>query len=155
MKYFTVVILLLASLKSNSQIKETDIKKVNLRQEILKMDSLLFNVAFNHCDTILYKKILSDNIEFYDDRTGLNTSKELEIKALVEKCSRKDNMIRVLKSTTVTKLGDFGAVQLGEHDFVINGIIIGSGQFVHIWERTNQGWKLKRIVSYEHASTGK
>jgi hypothetical protein len=147
MKYFTVVILLLASLKSNSQIKETDIKKVNLRQEILKMDSLLFNVAFNHCDTILYKKILSDNIEFYDDRTGLNTSKELEIKALVEKCSRKDNMIRVLKSTTVTKLGDFGAVQLGEHDFVINGIIIGSGQFVHIWERTNQGWKLKRIVS--------
>ena len=155
MKYFIVVILLLASLKSNSQINETDIKKANLRQEILEMDSLLFNVAFNHCDTILYKKILSDNIEFYDDRTGLNTSKELEIKALVEKCSRKDNMIRVLKSTTVTKLGDFGAVQLGEHDFVTNGITIGSGQFIHIWERTNQGWKLKRIVSYEHASTGK
>jgi hypothetical protein len=155
MKYFTIAILLLASLNSNSQTKEIDIKKANLREEILKMDSLLFNAAFNHCDTTLFKKILSDNIEFYDDRTGLNTSKELEVKSLVEKCARKDSMIRVLKSTTVTKLGDFGAVQLGEHDFVINGITIGSGQFIHIWERTRLGWKLKRIVSYEHATTGK
>lgn len=117
------------------------------------MDSLLFKVAYNHCDTVLFKKILSEDIEFYDDRTGLNKSKQIEVNSLKEKCARKDNMTRVLKNCTVDKLGEYGAIQIGEHEFVLNGIVVGSGNFIHIWERNTQGWILKRIISYEHVST--
>lgn len=86
---------------------------IALRTEILKMDSLLFIEGFNRCNTTIFKNILSDNIEFYDDREGLNTSKEKELKFIIEKCAQKDNLTRTLKSATVSKLGDYGALQMG------------------------------------------
>ncbi|MBF4493841.1 nuclear transport factor 2 family protein [Flavobacterium sp. JLP] len=121
-----------------------------LKIEITKMDSLLFDVAFNQCDAGLFKKIISDDVEFYDDRFGLNISKANEIKSLIGKCDRSDKLTRKLNSCTIDKLGDFGAVQIGEHTFYVDGIPEGTGKFIHIWERKDNDWKLKRIVSYEH-----
>lgn len=132
--------------QTNSQVLKTDL----LKNEILKMDSLLFEVAFNQCDAALFKKIIADDVEFYDDRFGLNLSKENEIKSLTAKCVRPEKLTRKLNSCTVDKLGDFGAVQLGEHTFYVNGVPEGTGKFIHIWERKDKDWKLKRIVSYEH-----
>jgi hypothetical protein len=65
------------------------------------MDSLLFDVAFNQCDTIIFKKIIADDIEFYDDRTGLNNSKRVEINAIIEKCARPEKLTRKLNTCTV------------------------------------------------------
>jgi ketosteroid isomerase-like protein len=135
-----------ASAQTNNEVLEIDL----LKNEIIKMDSLLFEVAFNHCDAAAFKKIIADDIEFYDDRFGLNLSKENEIKSLTEKCARPEKLTRKLNSCTIDKLGDFGAVQLGEHTFYIDGIPEGTGKFIHIWERKDNDWKLKRIVSYEH-----
>lgn len=132
--------------QTNSEVLKMDL----LKAEIIKMDSLLFDVAFNQCDTILFKKIIADDIEFYDDRSGLNTSKTNEIKSLVSKCVMSKKLIRKLNYCTIDKLGDFGAVQLGEHTFYFDGKPTGTGKFVHIWERKDKDWKLKRIVSYEH-----
>lgn len=132
--------------QTNSEVLKMDL----LKAEIIKMDSLLFDVAFNQCDTILFKKIIANDIEFYDDRSGLNTSKTNEIKSLVSKCVMSKKLIRKLNYCTIDKLGDFGAVQLGEHTFYFDGKPTGTGKFVHIWERKDKDWKLKRIVSYEH-----
>jgi hypothetical protein len=150
LKKIIVLVFLCTSLLAQSQTKE-----LTLKNEILVMDSLLFKVAYNQCDTMLFKKIISDDIEFYDDRSGLNTSKQLEINSLKEKCAAIDNMTRVLRNCTIDKLGDYGAVQIGEHEFVKKGIVVGSANFIHVWERTTAGWRLKRIISYEHASTHK
>lgn len=132
--------------QTNSEVLKTDI----LRNEILKMDSLLFDVAFNQCDASQFKKIIADDVEFYDDRFGLNISKENEIKSLDAKCSRPEKLTRKLNSCTIDKLGDFGAVQIGDHTFYVDGKPEGTGKFIHIWERKDKDWKLKRIVSYEH-----
>lgn len=132
--------------QNNREILKMDL----LKKEIIKMDSLLFDVAFNQCDTILFKKIIADDVEFYDDRSGLNTSKANEIKSLISKCVMSKKLIRKLNSCTIDKLGDFGAVQLGEHTFYFDGKPEGTGKFIHIWERKDNDWKLKRIVSYEH-----
>ena len=132
--------------QTNSEVLKTDI----LRNEILKMDSLLFDVAFNQCDASQFKKIIADDVEFYDDRFGLNVSKENEIKSLDAKCSRPEKLTRKLNSCTIDKLGDFGAVQIGDHTFYVDGKPEGTGKFIHIWERKDKDWKLKRIVSYEH-----
>ena len=155
MKKTLIVLLLLCSQIAKSQVTNSSIKNGSLKDEILKMDSLLFNIGFNQCDSLVYKNILSNNFEFYDDRSGLNASKQSDVNSLIEKCSRKDKLTRVLTNCTVDKLGDFGAVQLGEHYFVINGVIVGSAKFVHVWERTSDGWKLRRVISYEHTSTHK
>lgn len=128
-----------------------DVQKMNvLKDEITKMDSLLFDVAFNQCDAALFKKIIADDVEFYDDRFGLNVSKENEIKSLNEKCARSEKLTRQLNFCTIDKLGDFGAVQIGEHTFYLDGKPEGTGKFIHIWERKDKDWKLKRIISYEH-----
>lgn len=132
--------------QTNSEVLKTDV----LRNEILKMDSLLFDVAFNQCDASQFKKIIADDVEFYDDRFGLNVSKENEIKSLDSKCSRPEKLTRKLNSCTIDKLGDFGAVQIGDHTFYVDGKPEGTGKFIHIWERKDKDWKLKRIVSYEH-----
>ncbi|MDA6072286.1 nuclear transport factor 2 family protein [Flavobacterium sp. AC] len=132
--------------QSNNEVLKMDL----LKTEIIKMDSLLFDVAFNQCDVSLFKKIIADDVEFYDDRSGLSTSKPNEIKSLLAKCDRPEKLTRKLTSCTIDKLGDFGAVQIGEHTFYINGKPEGTGRFIHIWERKDHDWKLKRIVSYEH-----
>jgi ketosteroid isomerase-like protein len=132
--------------QTNSEVLKMDL----LKTDILKMDSLLFDVAFNQCDAALFKKIIADDVEFYDDRSGLSVSKPNELKSLLEKCIRSEKLTRKLNSCTIDKLGDFGAVQLGEHTFYIDGKPEGTGKFIHIWERKDNEWKLKRIVSYEH-----
>jgi len=135
-----------AAAQNNSEAEKMNL----LNDEITKMDSLLFDVAFNQCDAAQFKKIIADDVEFYDDRFGLNISKNNEIKSLTVKCARPEKLTRKLNSCTIDKLGDFGAVQVGEHTFYIDGIPEGTGKFIHIWERKNNEWKLKRIVSYEH-----
>ena len=140
-----------AKAQTNSEILKMDV----LKTEIMKMDSLLFDVSFNQCDAALFKKIIADDIEFYDDRSGLNTSKGNEIKSLLDKCGRSEKLTRKLNSCTIDKLGDFGAVQIGEHTFYVDGKASGTGKFVHIWERKDKDWVLKRIVSYEHRAIKK
>ena len=149
LKLFILTLLFLSKVafaQTNKEVLKMDL----LKTEIIKMDSLLFTVAFNQCDTTLFKKIIADDVEFYDDRSGLSTSKTDEIKSLFAKCVRPEKLTRKLNSCTIDKLGDFGAVQLGEHTFYINGKPEGTGKFIHIWERKDNNWVLKRIVSYEH-----
>src|SRR5687768_1051862 len=120
-----------AKTQTNYEVSNMDLVKT----EIINTDNLLSDVAFNQFDASHIKRIIADDIEFYDDRFGLNTSKGNEIKSLSEKCAGTEKLTRKLDSTTIDKLGDFGAVQLGEHTFLVNNIPVGTGKFIHIWER--------------------
>lgn len=59
-----------------------------LESEILEMDRLLFEEAFNKCDLELYLNIVCPELEFYDDRTGLNTDFDKEVDSFksIQKC---------------------------------------------------------------------
>jgi hypothetical protein len=147
-----VLFMLFLSRETLDQTKNEDLEAELLKTDIIRMDSLLFDIAFNQYDAALFKKIISDDIEFYDDRYGLNVPYGGKIKALIGNYARPEKVIRKLNSCTITKLGDFGALQLGEHTFFANDIPQATGKFIHIWERKENDWKLKRIVSYEHKS---
>ncbi|WKD86973.1 hypothetical protein KCTC32516_02353 [Polaribacter huanghezhanensis] len=145
--------LLLSFLFTNtifSQKAENSITKNSLQQEILKMDNLFFNVAFNKCDLKLYKKIMSPKIEFYDDRSGLNTSYKVEIASFKDRCSRPFAVTRKLMSATVHVLGNYGAVEIGVHEFYEDGKKVQRGKFIIIWEKKEGSWIIKRTVSYDH-----
>jgi len=128
------------------QLKE----KEHLNREILKMDSLLFNVAFNKCDLELYKKIMSTELEFYDDRSGLNASIEKEIASFKDRCSKPYKVTRKLVYSQASVLGDYGAVQIGEHGFYVDNKKVQRAKFITIWERKENSWVVKRAISYEH-----
>ena len=123
----------------------------NMKTAILQMDCLLYDVAFNQCNAAIFKKIIAEDVEFYDDRFGLNKPEGKQIKSLIEKFDTTEKLTRKLVSCTIDKLGDFGAVQTGEHTFFVNGVPESTGKFIHLWERKNNEWKLKRIVSYKHS----
>ena len=144
---FSLYAFLLYSISTFSQQK---VNIIPLEREITKMDSLLFDVAFNKCDLNLFKTIMTEDIEFYDDRTGLNTSYEKEIAAFNDRCSKSHTVTRKRLSHSVYKLGDFGAVQTGEHAFYVDGNKVETAKFIMIWERKTKGWIVKRVVSYEH-----
>ena len=58
-------------------------------------------------------------------------------------------------SLEVHPIPNHGAVETGVHRFyqVAAGkpdTLVGIAKFVHVWRQTNAGWKLSRVVSYDH-----
>jgi len=121
-----------------------------LKNEILKMDSLLFDVAFNKCNLKLYKQLTTEDFEFYDDRSGLNKSIDKEIMSFEDRCSKPFSVTRKLVSSEAYELGNYGAVQIGVHDFYVDNQKVETAKFITIWERKNDAWIIKRAISYEH-----
>ena len=122
----------------------------DLEEEIMEMDHLLFDVAFNNCDLETYKKLTSEDFEFYDDRSGLNKSIEIEIKSFEDRCSRQFAVTRKLISSEVHVLGNYGALQIGEHEFYEDEKRVETSKFITIWERTENSWIMRRAISFEH-----
>ncbi len=136
--------------------EETDSPKANvaLEHQIREMDSLLFDVAFNNCDIELYKKIMSPNLEFYDDRSGLNTSFDIEVASFNDRCSKPLAVTRKLVNFSAHVLGEYGAVELGEHEFFVDGKKVEKAKFIIVWEKQpDDSWVMKRTISYDHEPT--
>lgn len=124
-------------------------------KEIFKVDSAMF-YAFNNCDSLEYKKYIAEDLEFYHDLGGLHFFAE-EMQSIKEMCDRNSHIRReLLKSTLeVYKLGDFGAVEIGVHRIYHTNKgetehLSGSYKFIHVWQKKDGLWKLKRIISYGH-----
>ena len=147
---FLAITLFFISQAAVSQIVEEKDSAQLLYDEIIKMDSLLFDVAFNRCDLELYETIMSPELEFYDDRSGLNTSIDKEIASFKDRCSKSFIVTRKLITSSVHVLGDFGAVQLGDHNFFVDGKKVVNAKFITVWEKYGPNWRVKRAISYDH-----
>jgi hypothetical protein len=154
---FVICCLLGFAFISAAQTKVDSMHSRSLAEQIFYLDSILFS-AFNNCDLEKFASLLDDNLEFYDDRQGLNTSKDAELQSLQNRCSNRSVKMRrvvVRESLQVYPLGNFGAVQMGEHLFYesSNGgaeQLRGKAYFVHIWKNTKGKWTISRIISYAH-----
>ncbi|MFC6859906.1 nuclear transport factor 2 family protein [Zunongwangia atlantica] len=149
-KSSALIIFIFLSYSLSSQNDQLLDLKYDIGSQIQEMDSLLFDVAFNQCNLELFKKIISKEIEFYDDRTGLNTSFEREISSFQDKCSKPISITRKLVESSVHALGNFCAVQLGTHEFYANDKKVERAKFITVWERKDDSWIVKRVISYDH-----
>ena len=143
--------------QANAQESIESLSNEELTKIVLGLDSLLFQEAFNHCNIILFDQLVDEDLEFYDDRSGLNTSKEVEIRSFKDRCGENNQtrIKRVLLQSEVFRLNGFGAVQTGEHGFYLPGTepseLVEKAKFIIIWAYHGQGkWTMKRTVSYEH-----
>ncbi len=123
-----------------------------LYDTIVKLDSIFFSL-YNNCSTQLkaYADFYSDSIEFYHDKGGLNTSKKEIVEATKNNICGKVTRELVKGSVEVYPIANYGAIEMGLHMFH-NNQEKQSGppkisKFIVIWQHTNNGWKISRVVS--------
>jgi ketosteroid isomerase-like protein len=134
-----------------------------LFDEIAAADKALFDAVFNTCDVKTLHELVADDFEFYHDKDGLNeTSGAHFIDDIAKHCERIEKGVDfrarrelVKGSMAVYPLNNYGAVETGRHDFY--AIETGkpdrmteSAQFLHLWKKDGDRWKLTRVVSYDH-----
>ena len=139
-----------------AQSQSDSITPKTLFSKIAALDSTLFT-AFNTCDLPKFKELINEDFEFYDDRTGLNSSVEKEFDSFKNRCNGDVKVRRELVKSTlqIYPLEHYGAVQMGDHRFYETEKgrpekLVGTARFVHVWQYKNDGWKLSRVISYEH-----
>ncbi|HYD81548.1 MAG TPA: nuclear transport factor 2 family protein [Paucimonas sp.] len=121
-----------------------------LYDELARMDNELFEAAFVTCDADKFRAIFTEDAEFYHDRTGASYGDDVRT---LKSCPRDNGVTRTLVpgSLEVYPMKDYGAIQIGRHTFTRAGEP-GSeiAQFVHLWKREGDTWKLARVLSFDH-----
>jgi hypothetical protein len=129
-----------------------------LKNTILHLDSLFWK-AYNTCDVKQMETFFTHDLEFYHDKEGLTTSKKKLFESIRSGlCGNPDWWLRrkaVDGSLEVYPLKNYGAILSGEHVFYINETgkkerLDGLAKFTHVWLLTEDGWKMHRILSYDH-----
>jgi ketosteroid isomerase-like protein len=159
--------LLLASAASVSFAQTAGPKQTQqLYDEIAAADHALFSAFFDRCDTAALANMVTDDLEMFHDKNGYmsKTGKEF-LDGIAATCARQktgeDYRARrevVPGSLKVYPLNNYGAVETGVHRFyqLLPGKpekLVEVSQFTQVWKKEAGGWKLSRILSYDHRLT--
>jgi ketosteroid isomerase-like protein len=135
-----------------------DAKAGSLFDTIAAQDKRLFD-AYNSCDLKTLGDMVSEDLEFYHDQTGLARGRDAFVDAIKTNICGKTHRELVPGSLEVYPLKTFGAVEIGDHVFcpaanpsACNPKTSGMAKFTMLWQQTGAGWKLTRVISYDHVS---
>src|ERR1700675_2725750 len=126
----SVVILVFLSSRLHAQ---STAPPETLFKTIQSLDTQLFD-AYNHCDLTTLGAMMSDDLEFYHDQTGLSVGKAPFLAAIKQNICGK--VERTLVTMEVYPLKEYGAVELGIHRFHHPGRpedVAGAAKFVMLW----------------------
>ena len=135
--------------------------------ELLKeQDSVLFDAAFNRCDTATMASLFTEDFEFYHDKVGATFGRESFLAPAIANCTARNpdmpqpaKRILIEESLEVYPLYNkgilYGAIQHGIHrfEFLNNQGAYQRGdtaKFTHLWVLQDDVWKIKRELSYDH-----
>lgn len=132
-----------------------------LFREIKEMDTRLFDAIFKDCDLDQMKDLLTEDFEFYHDRGGLIATNRAQFVEIIQKtCERQKSgderrSRRELVRMDVYPLSGYGAIQTGVHRFFIlrenEAEEAGDvAKFTHVWRKVGNGWRIARVLSYDH-----
>ncbi|REG76879.1 uncharacterized protein DUF4440 [Algoriphagus antarcticus] len=157
MRQLTILLLTLGNQLFGQTTTDSDEKM--LFKQVISVDSIFFH-ALNNCDLKTYESFLVDDFEFYHDRGGLTKSRDAEMKSMTSFCGeqRQQQKLRrelIRESVEVSPIKDFGAVETGRHRFFLvigdkSEKLIEEAKFTNIWQTLSTGWKLSRVISYDH-----
>ncbi len=125
-----------------------------LYDTIARMDSVYFT-AYNNCDMATQAAIYSDSLEFYHDRSGLATSKQVILAAIKNNICGKVTRVLVNGSLEVYPIPNFGAVEIGLHRFINhqeNDHVSPPERFVVVWRNKDGKWQITRVISLHGGS---
>lgn len=141
------VVFLFVMICSNaySQLPSTD----PLFQTIARLDSVYFT-AYNTCDMKTQEKLYSDNLEFYHDHGGLDTSKRNVLAAIEKNICGKVTRELIKASMEVHKIPGYGAIEIGLHQFHNKAEPNAKphpSKFIIFWQQQGSEWKMAKVVS--------
>ena len=124
-----------------------------LYKQIQHMDSVMFD-AFNTHNLAVLRSVFAENLEFFHDKGGL-TNYAVSMENFQAVFRNNPDLKRELVPGTleVYPLPGYGAVEMGEHRFSHkeNGKeLVAVFKFTHIWQLTNNEWKVTRVISVGH-----
>jgi hypothetical protein len=123
-----------------------------LTQAITELDKELFD-AYNTCNIDKLGTFVTDDLEFYHDKTGLAVGKQPFLVAIKNNICGKVTRELVAGSLEVYPIKGYGAVEIGVHRFHHPGTqndVLGEAKFVHLWQYKDGAWKVSRVISYDH-----
>jgi ketosteroid isomerase-like protein len=124
-----------------------------LTRAISALDTQLFD-AYNSCDLDKLGSMVTDDLEFYHDKTGLMVGKQPFLVAIKNNICGKVTRELVKGSLEVYPLKGYGAVEIGVHRFHHPGTqdhdVLGEAKFIHLWQYKDGAWKVTRVISYDH-----
>jgi ketosteroid isomerase-like protein len=132
-------------------------EQADLTRTVTELDTKLFD-AYNHCDLKTLGAMVSDDLEFYHDQTGLMVGKAPFLAAIQQNICGKVERTLVPGSLEVYRLKGYGAVEIGVHRFHKAGHpedVGGEAKFVHLWQNKDGVWRVTRVISYNHESLTK
>ena len=125
-----------------------------LFETLAALDQQVFEASFVTCDLERVLSFFTEDAEFYHDQTGFETGESLRatFERLTTSCPGRQGVRRVRLDETlrVYPMADYGAVQMGLHRFLEEGRPGTTARFVHLWKETEDGWKLSRVLSFDH-----
>ena len=134
--------------------------------EVAAADQALFSAFFDRCDTQTLAKMVTDDFEMFHDKNGYMAKSGKDfLDAIAGTCARQktgeDYRSRrelVPGTLKVYPLNNYGAVEIGVHRFfqLLPGKpekLVEVSQFTHVWKKEESGWKLSRVLSYDHRLT--
>jgi ketosteroid isomerase-like protein len=115
---------------------------------VVKLDSTFFQ-AYNDCDMAKQAEFYSDSIEFFHDKSGLQTSKKKILEDTKAYICGKITRKLVKGSIEVSPIPGYGAVELGEHAFYNKAQNTTSepSKFVIVWKNNNGKWIITKVIS--------
>ncbi len=128
-----------------------------LFETLANLDQRLFGY-FNTCQLEKQKALLAEDIEFYHDKGGLTVSRLELLKSSYERCANTATKLRrelIKGSLEVYPVKGYGAIQKGTHRFYLTEaaqqeVLVEIAQFTHVWQQSDDGWKITRVLSYDH-----
>lgn len=135
-----------------------DPKSGPLFDTIAAQDKRLFD-AYNSCDLATLSNMVSEDLEFYHDQTGLARGRQAFIDAIKNNICGKTHRELVPGSLEAYPLKTYGAVEVGDHVFcpvdklsACDPKTAGMAKFTMLWQQTGKAWKITRVISYDHVS---
>lgn len=148
---FAIILIIRGAAQSAKTISAPD----PLYQTISLQDMALFD-AYNRCDLEKLGLMVTDDLEFYHDKTGLAVGKQSFLDSIKKNICGKVTRELVPGTLEVYPLAEYGAVELGVHRFHHPGEqdhgVTGEAKFVMLWQNKNNRWKITRVISYDHAA---
>lgn len=141
-------------------------KNSELYKTLKAKDSILFKIGFNKCEIDKSAELMTEDLEFYHDNSGISNSKKEFVDAMKSGICRANNPEKVYRflvdeSLEVFPMYDngklYGALQNGKHYFSTSETMTfqksdNYALFSHLWIIEDNKWKLKRVISYNHTS---
>ena len=146
--FLVLFVLALSGQLGSSQISD---HPNTLFDTIKSADSKLFD-AYNRCDLAVLGSMVSEDLEFYHDQTGLTVGKEPFLAVIKQNICGKVKRTLIENTLEVYPLKGYGAVEIGIHRFSNPNEPgnVGDAKFVIIWHDVSGTWKVTRTISYEH-----